>query len=127
MNVKIAVVSLQAEDVELVVHFYRDVIGLKLAVVHPGHKPCFDLQGVYLVICKAHAKTAESGKMDQFPLIAFSVEDLDKAIQLLEHHQVSLPWGIEKDFSSRWVKLYDPAGNLIELVEWMSEMKKDPD
>jgi predicted enzyme related to lactoylglutathione lyase len=127
MNVKIAVVSLQAEDVELVVHFYRDVIGLKLAVIHPGHKPCFDLQGVYLVICKGHTKTAKSGKVDQFPLIAFSVEDLDKAIQHLEHHQVSLPWGIEKDFSSRWVKLFDPAGNLIELVEWKSEIKNGSD
>jgi len=27
-----------------------------------------------------------------------------------------LPWGIEEDAGSRWVMLYDPAGNLIELA-----------
>jgi predicted enzyme related to lactoylglutathione lyase len=125
MDVKLAVVSLFAEDVESVAHFYREAIGLKLAAVHPGHRPCFDLQGVYLIICTGLAKPAEPKQAD-FPLVAFSVDDLDQAIQRLENHQVRLPWGIEMDFNSRWVKCVDPAGNLIELVEWTNQKNNTP-
>jgi hypothetical protein len=31
---------------------------------------------------------------------------------------VDLPWGIERDEHSRWAMFHDPAGNLIELVEF---------
>ena len=117
MGVKLAVISLSAEDVEATAHFYRDVIGLKLAAVHLGHKPHFDLEGVFLVICQGKPQPAETNKLEPFPLVAFSVEDLSKAVQRLEQHRVNLPWGIEMDQSSRWVKFYDPAGNLVELVQ----------
>jgi hypothetical protein len=29
-----------------------------------------------------------------------------------------LPWGIEGDARSRWVMFHDPAGNLVELVQF---------
>jgi len=33
-------------------------------------------------------------------------------------HQVELSWGIEQDASTRWVMFHDPAGNLLELVQF---------
>jgi hypothetical protein len=33
-------------------------------------------------------------------------------------HNVELPWGLESNPAGRWVMFHDPAGNLIELVQW---------
>jgi catechol-2,3-dioxygenase len=117
MDVRVAVISLWAEDVPAAAHFYRDVVGLKL--LHPaGSTPHFEIGGSYLVILKGKPHPAEDPVPDRFPLVAFAVDDLDAAVELLQAHQVDLPWGIEKDTGSRWVMFHDPAGNLIELVEF---------
>ena len=50
MEIRIAVVSLWAEDVPAGVHFYRDVLGLPLLAHHRGDHPHFDLGGTYLTI-----------------------------------------------------------------------------
>jgi catechol 2,3-dioxygenase-like lactoylglutathione lyase family enzyme len=112
MNIQLAVVSLYAEDLSQGVHFYRDAIGLKLV---PHHAECshFDLNGTYLTIQKGQPPSAAV----RFPAAAFSVGNFEAAIQRLRAQGVELPWGIEEDGGKRWVMFYDPAGNLIELVE----------
>jgi hypothetical protein len=52
-----------------------------------------------------------------FPLVAFAVKDLDQAVEHLRAHGVELPWGIESSTQERWVKFFDPAGNLIEFAQ----------
>ena len=113
----LSVVSLWAGDVPACAHFYRDVLGLNL-LPHHGQRPHFDLGGIYLTILKGNPVPAQNTEPSRFPLIAFSVEDLDAMIERLRDHQVMMPWGIEKDASSRWVMFQDPAGNLIELVQF---------
>jgi catechol 2,3-dioxygenase-like lactoylglutathione lyase family enzyme len=113
MNPKLFVVTLWAEDVALSAHFYRDAIGLPLASHHD--RPHFDLGGVYLTILKGKATVASASR---FPSIAFSMDDLDVAIEHLQSHQVELPFGVEENNENRWVMIYDPAGNLIELAEF---------
>jgi len=117
MNVRLAVVSIPAKDVPTTAHFYRDAIGLRL-LPHHGERPHFDLGGIYLTIVKGHPTPARTSTPDRFPLIAFAVEDLDVAIARLRTHHVELPWGVEEDTNSRWVMFHDPAGNLIELVQF---------
>jgi catechol-2,3-dioxygenase len=114
---RLAVISLRAEDVPSVVHFYRDVVGLDL-MPHHDHWPAFDLNGTYLVIVeRAPLPDKEAGE-PRFPVLAFAVEDLDQAVEHLQAHNVDLPWGIETGRSNRWVMFYDPAGNLIEFAEF---------
>lgn len=117
MPTRIAVVSLWAEDVPRTAHFYRDAIGLPL-MPHHGDRPHFDLGGCYLVILKGRPSPPLDTTPARFPLIAFAVDDLDAAIERLELHGVERPWGVESDTDSRWVMLTDPAGNLIELVQF---------
>jgi catechol 2,3-dioxygenase-like lactoylglutathione lyase family enzyme len=115
----IAVISLWAEDVPTAVHFYRDVVGLRL-VPHHDHPPALDLEnGSYLVINRGQPIPAQNTESPQFPLIVFTVEDLESAIEHLEVHGVALPWGVEIGENSRWVKFWDPAGNLIEFVQFI--------
>jgi catechol 2,3-dioxygenase-like lactoylglutathione lyase family enzyme len=114
---KLTVISLWAEDVPATAHFYRDVIGLKL-LPHHGGRPHFDLDGVYLTILQGQPQPAQEATPERFPLFAWVVDDLDGAIQRLHAHQIGMPWGIEGDARSRWVMFHDPAGNLIELVQF---------
>jgi catechol-2,3-dioxygenase len=117
MDPELAVISLWAEDVAAAARFYHQVIGLD-AAPHHGPHPHFDLGGVLLTILKGRPSPAEDAVPPRFPLFAFSVDNLRNAIARLEANAVELPWGIEEDASSRWVMFHDPAGNLIELVEF---------
>lgn len=117
---RIAVVSLWAEDVPTAAHFYRDVIGLRM-LPHDSHhdeRPHFDGGGVYLTILKGKPVPAQNAEPAHFPLLAFAVDDVDSAIERLQAHQVELPRGVAEDADSRWVLFHDPAGNLIELVQF---------
>ena len=117
---RIAVVSLWAEDVPTAAHFYRDVIGLRL-LSHHSHRdgrPHFDLDGTYLTILKGRPIPAQNAEPSRFPLIAFAVDDLDSAIERLRAHRVKLPKDVAEGADSRWVMFHDPAGNLIELVQF---------
>lgn len=117
----IAVVSIWAKDVPEAAHFYRDVIGLPLEANH-GDLPTFNLNGTYLAILKGEPQPAKNPIPERFPLIAFNVDDLDSAVRRLQDRGVGLPWGIEEHKDSnriaKYVMFHDPAGNLIELVQF---------
>lgn len=117
MSNRLAVVSIWAEDVPATAHFYRDVIGLQL-LEHHGGRPHFELNGVYLTILQGRPVPAVDTVPARFPLMALAVDDLDAVVVRLQAHCVEFPWGIEKDEVSRWVMFHDPAGNLIELVQF---------
>ncbi len=112
----IAVISLWAEDVPTTAHFYKDVLGLELLAHHHGGRPHFKVGGAYLTILNGKPQPALNMQPERFPLIAFRVRDLDRAVARLKDHEVELPWGVEGEGNSRWVMFYDPAGNLIEIT-----------
>jgi catechol-2,3-dioxygenase len=114
---RFAVVALWASDVPRATHFYRDVIGLNL-MPHHGERPHFDLGGTYLTILRGLPHPAEDAVPARFPVVAFRVPHLEQAIARLQAAGVPLPWGIQGEASSRWVMFHDPAGNLVELVEF---------
>jgi catechol 2,3-dioxygenase-like lactoylglutathione lyase family enzyme len=124
---RVAVVSLWAEDVATAAHFYQNVIGLRLLphlLQRDQHKrPHFDLSGTYLIILKGKPVPAQDSEPSRFPLIAFAIDDLEPAIERLQAHHVELPWGVEENADSRWVMFHDPAGNLIELVQFKGDKR----
>lgn len=112
----VVVISLWAEDVVETAHFYKDVLGLELIPQHHPGQPHFRVGETYLTILKGKPIPAQGSESSRFPLIAFSVHDLEAAVERLKAHGVELPWGIEGNGDSRWVMFMDPAGNLIELT-----------
>ena len=116
MEAKLFVVSLYAEDVTAAVHFYQQVIGLKLAA-HHDDRPHFKVGGGYLVLLKGKLATQPSEGTALYPLVALLVDDFEAALERLRQHGVDLPGGVEQAGSLRWAMFHDPAGNLIELVQ----------
>ena len=117
MSIKFSVITLWAENVPAWAHFYRDALGLTL-LPHPGERPHFDMNGVYLTILKGVPTPAGNAEPARFPLFALSVDDLDVMVSRLEKQHVEMPWGIENNAASRWIMFHDSAGNLIELVQF---------
>ena len=112
------VFSLRASDLPATTHFYRDVIGLQLLPHHDGRLTFALDDGVHLVILESRLGPVENVEAERFPVIAFEIDDLDRAVERLRAHSIDLPWGVEENQSVRWVKFYDPAGNLIELAQF---------
>ncbi|HMK48083.1 MAG TPA: VOC family protein [Methanocella sp.] len=117
MRLTVAVVTLWAEDFEKTVQFYKDVLGFSIYdesdnVVH------FDINGIYFTIIRGTPCKVTNSIIPRFPVIAFSVENLENVVQVLIDNSIDLPWGIEKSHAAKWVMFNDPAGNLIELVEF---------
>ena len=115
MKLKLAVVTLWGEDVDQMLNFYRDVLGLPLVLMDRG-RPHFDFGGGYLAILKGQPHKVQDTKKSRFPVIAFAVDDLHEDMHRLDVHGVAMPWGLEEDSDSRWVMFYDPGGNLIEVA-----------
>jgi catechol 2,3-dioxygenase-like lactoylglutathione lyase family enzyme len=118
MEKKLAVVSIWAEDVPELVHFYRDVLELNLKT-HHGGQPHFDLAGVNLVVLEGKPVPAQNATIPRFPILAITTDDLDHEIERLKQHGVDLPWGIEGGPGTKWIMFHDPGENLIELVEFL--------
>ncbi len=117
MNIKLYVVSLFVEDVQAAARFFREVIGLPELMHHTGGSPHFDLGGSILTIRRGRSALPSKAE-PRFPILAFSTSNLDAAMDRLRVHAVEIPWGVEKNTASRWVMFHDPAGNLLELVEF---------
>jgi catechol 2,3-dioxygenase-like lactoylglutathione lyase family enzyme len=117
MDIRIAVISLWAENVPAAAHFYRDVVGLPLLAHFESDRPHFDLGGTILTIIYGRPALPPDPE-PRFPVVAFSIPNLDKGVEKLRMHGVSLPWGVESNARGRWVMFRDPEGNLIELVEF---------
>jgi len=117
MPPQLAVVSLWAENVPVTAKFYRDVIGLEMIHEHTAERVHFRLgKNGYLVLLKGKPHPATDTVVERFPVVAFEVDDLEKAVERLEAHGVETLESIKEDSWSRWVMLHDPAGNLIELA-----------
>jgi len=69
------------------------------------------------VLVKGQPRQPADAFPPEFPLVTFEVSKLDKAVEEWQAHGVVFESGIEQRRDSRWIKLCDPAGNLIELLE----------
>ncbi len=113
---KIATVTLWVDDFEKAIHFYRDILGLEMPT-QPGEIPHFRVGEGMLVLVKGFPCQPEGAFPPEFPHVTFEVSDLDQSVEKLQAQGITFESGIESRRDSRWIKLCDPAGNLIELLE----------
>ena len=116
MIIRFAVLTIWVKDFEKSLSFYRDALELEL-VSHPGDIPHLRVGEGFLVLVKGEfCPPADAFPLD-FPQLALETDDLDKLVAQLQKSGIDIEGHIEERRDSRWVKLHDPDGNLIELVQ----------
>jgi len=120
---QVAVVTVWAESevLESTASFYENVLGLQR--VGSSTEPyLFDADGTFVVVMEGRLEQPRDIKR-RWPMFALSVPDLDQSVELLRNAGTELPWGVEEfgapQPSSLYVMFHDPAGNLMEIVEWL--------
>ncbi len=113
---EIGTVSIWVDDFDAALHFYSDVLGLAL-ITRPGEVPHFSVGDSMLVLLKGNYCLPTDAFPSDFPQVTFKVDNLNAAILKLREHGIEIPGTLEERRDSRWIKLKDPAGNLLELVE----------
>jgi len=120
-QVAVLTVWAESDNVEKTGLFYQDVLGLRTIGSGDGQY-ILGTDGSFLVVMEGKLEQPNNTKR-RWPLFALTVADLEVSLVELRNAGVELPWGIETfgepKPSSRYVMFYDPAGNLIELVEWL--------
>jgi|GEM_PF-672807 len=120
-QVAVLTVWAEADKLDETALFYKNVLGLRSVGSGPSQH-ILDTDGSFLVIMEGQLDQPRNTKK-RWPLFALTVPNLDNAIKTLTDAGVESPWGIEEfgepNPSSRYVMFYDPAGNLIEIVEWL--------
>ena len=120
-QVAVLTVWAEAEKLEPTAKFYQDVLGLR-RVGSSADPYILDTDGTFVVIMEGRLEQPLDPKR-RWPMFALTVPDLDQSVNALRDAGVEFPWGIEEfgapEPSSRYVMFHDPAGNLIEVVEWL--------
>jgi catechol 2,3-dioxygenase-like lactoylglutathione lyase family enzyme len=116
MITQFATVTLWVENFNNAIKFYSDVLGLELLTA-PGDIPNFKVGNSILVLAKGKFTPPADAFPGEFPQLGLAVDDLDGMASYLQSRHVNLEANIEERRDSCWIKLRDPDGNLIELVE----------
>ncbi len=94
------------------VAFYRDVVGLGLAVRHGNEWAEFEAGAVRLALHGTEGEAPRSGT------VVFAVEDLDAERWRLEQAGVRFDEYVgEVQGRMRFATFYDPDGNPVQLLE----------
>jgi lactoylglutathione lyase len=127
---RVGAVVLYVQDFETSLKFYRDQVGLPIAVLEPKFAAfkmdnqdfaLIDLaDGANMVGLDVSAFEAQSGKADRV-LLCVDVEDVDAAYETLKSNGVEFtktpvdqPWGMRAAY------FRDPEGNIWELRKFFN-------
>jgi len=111
-----AAVTLWVKDFNQSIAFYRDTLGLEMTS-NPGEIPQFKVGTGFLVLAQGDFCPPPDAFPADFPQVGLVTEDLDRMAALLLKAGVQFEGNIEERRDSRWLKICDPDGNLIELVQ----------
>lgn len=108
------------EKFEDVLHFYVDIIGLKLLAKHEDCAILDTGDGIFEVFNDADAMLGQG----DFRHVAFATDDVDKAIQTVENagykikeHPINVMFDLGKPTPARIAFCYGPVGEEVEFFQ----------
>ena len=116
---KIAAISLYVDNLDAAVDFYTQQLGFKVSgrpapvIVELEH------EGVGLVLCQAERRVPQSYPDGTGTVIGLVSPDVKAACTRLAAAKVALMFEDPQEFpGGKFIALEDPAGNVIELLEF---------
>lgn len=128
MKFNFANTRLYVNDYDKCLEFYRDILGLKVAMVSGVDRYVELSEGAtkLTIMCRGKVKEyfgsqtpVSFGQKDDAIAVSFSVKDVDEACKYLENKGVEIvsqPWNFV-DWGVKLALVRDPEGNLVELVQ----------
>ena len=128
MKFNFANTRLYVNDYDSCLSFYRDILGLEVAMISGVDRYAELARGEtkLTIMCRGKIKeyfgsstAVNFGKQDDAIAVSFSVDNVDEACKYLESKEVeivSAPWNFA-DWGVKLALVRDPEGNLVELVE----------
>lgn len=116
MIIGFATVTLWVKDFQQSIRFYRDDLGLELTS-NPGEIPQFKVGSGFLVLVKGDFCPPQDAFPPDFPQVGFQCDNVDLLAARLQQAGVEIRGRIEERRDSRWLKVCDPDGNLIEFIQ----------
>lgn len=114
MKVKRIIANLQTADPSLADSFYRDILGLELAMDHGWIRTYANATDMKVQVSFAQ----EGGSGTPVPDLSIEVDDLDEALRrvhaagiALEYGPASEPWGARRFY------VRDPLGRLVNILQ----------
>lgn len=113
MQVKRIIASMATSDPALADGFYRDILGLELAMDHGWIRTYASPQDMKVQVSFA----AEGGSATPVPDLSVEVDDLDEVLRrvhragmALEYGPADEPWGVRRFY------VRDPFGRLVNIL-----------
>ena len=128
MKFNFANTRLYVDDYDSCLSFYRDILGLEVAMISQVDRYVELATGEtkLTIMCRGKIKEyfgsstkVTFGNQDDAIALSFSVQNVDEACKYLESKKVeivSAPWNFA-DWGVKLALVRDPEGNLVELVE----------
>lgn len=123
--------ALRVSNMDKALHFYRDILGLKLLSkgIHDEVREEYaflDL-GCGTLELLSNLKWADHGPITQVepnelncPHLAFQTNDMDDVLRMIERENLKIVKGpLEIEGKERWIYIADPDGNIVEFIHWL--------
>ncbi len=115
----IAATSVYVDDMEKAIAFYRDVLGFGVKARPAPFITELDHEGTALVLCQAEKPHRADYPRSAGVVIGIAVDKVAERAKELAKRKVDLIHATPQEFpGGTYVALRDPAGNVIELLEF---------
>ena len=115
----IAAVSIYVDDMEKAIAFYRDVLGFTVQARPVPFITELAHEGVALILCQAERPTRSDYPNAAGVVVGLATQNVTARAQELAKKNVDLVHNTPQDFpGGKFVALRDPAGNVVELLEF---------
>jgi lactoylglutathione lyase len=115
----IAAISIYADDLDAATSFYTKQLGFKVSARPAPVIVELEHEGASLVLCQAEVRTEQKYPASTGTVIGLAWRDVDAAARTLKADGVEVLFPEPQEFpGGRFIALRDPAGNVIELLEF---------
>lgn len=115
----IAAISIYVDDLEAATDFYTKQLGFNV-----GGRPApvmveLEHEGLWVALCQADAPAKQRYPTGAGTVIGLAWRDVDAAVRTLKADGVEVLFPEPQEFpGGRFIAVRDPAGNVIELLEF---------
>ncbi len=118
---KLVALTIYVDDLDQAREFYCDKLGYDIAYTMENII-ALQSEGIYIVLEKASTKNKLRYPESSQVVMGLETENLDKTCEVLGKLGVKFVHDSPQDFPrGRFVGVYDPAGNVIEILEFKKE------